>query len=401
MATNPRALRDSLIEAAPEVGHDAGRIRVVRAPGRVNLIGEHTDYNNGFVLPVAIDLGISIAFVPTAERCVDLRLAGSAERAVIDLDAPFAGDPDRPRWADYVGGMVASLRDAGASIGGFIGVLDADLPREAGLSSSAALEVAVAWALGGGAPPLADPMALAQAAQRGENEYVGVPCGLMDPFAVVFGVAGSAVLLDCQTLEHRAVALLPRAALVIVDSGIPRGLRTSAYAERRAQCEEAVAILFRSESGVAGLRNVSLRSASLDLVEANREELGDRLYRRARHVVTENARVLGTVAALERGNIAAAGQLLLASHASLRDDFEVSLAPIDRLVELTAGLPGVYGSRLTGGGFGGATISLVREDAVDEVIESIRHGYRTPAGDAPDVRRVVASAGAGLVELDP
>lgn len=395
LARDPGRLRDRLLELEPALGRDSAGIRIARAPGRVNLIGEHTDYNHGWVLPVAIDLGVTIAFVPTGDRRVELRLAATGERAIIELDARYEdGAGSRPRWADYVAGMAAALEAAGGRVEGFTGLLAADLPAGVGLSSSAALDVAVGWALGAGTSPLADPMDLARAAQRAENEFVGVPCGLMDPFAVVFGVAGSAVLLDCRSLEHRPVTLLPGTALVVADSGITRDLRTTGYGDRRAECEAAVAVLRRRDRRV-----VSLRDATLELIEAARDDLGDLRVRRARHVVTENARVLATVNALELGSPARVGELLLASHASLRDDFEVSLPPIDDLVDLAASVPGVFGSRLTGGGFGGATISLVEEAAVERLLTALQDGYRTPKGEPPTVRRVSSSSGAGAIEL--
>jgi galactokinase len=388
-------LRSTFLEQFPASGTGLDAIRVVRAPGRVNLIGEHTDYNQGLVLPVAIDLGIAIAMQPRPDRRVELLIASTGERTAVDLDAGMVhGEGGRPRWSDYLAGMAAALVDAGGEAHGFDGLLASDLPIGAGLSSSAALDVAFGWALAGGAPPLPDPMAVARAAQHAENDYVGVPCGLMDPFAVVFGVAGSAVLLDCRSLEHRPVSIPPGAALVIADSGIRRDLRTSRYGDRRAECGAAAAALGRLDPAVR-----SLRDATLDALDAARSALGETGYRRARHVVTENGRVLATVAAFEAGDVDAAGRLLLESHTSLRDDFEVSLPALDRLVDLAAGVPGVYGSRMTGGGFGGATISLVREDAVGPLTAELEARYRTPAGEPPVVRRVIPSGGAGIVAI--
>lgn len=375
------------------LGRGAGPalVRVVHAPGRVNVIGEHTDYNEGFVLPAAIDLGITVAFVPRSDRRVRLRVRGRRTRqAELELD----GRPERlGDWRDYVAGTGWALGEAGASLNGFDGLLASDLPSGAGLSSSAALELAVAWALSGGRPPLPDPMAVALAARRAENEIVDVPSGLMDPFAVACGVDGAALLLDCRSLEHRAVPIPPGAALVIADSGVPRGLRASAYAERRAQCERAVAALRRREPGLR-----SLRDATPGLLEAAAADLDGVELRRARHVVGEDERVLVTAAALEAGDLPAAGRQLLASHASLRDDFDVSSPALDRLVELAMTVPGAFGSRLTGAGFGGSTVTLVRDDAVDDLREALESGYRTPDGQPPLVRRVRPSTGAHAIE---
>jgi galactokinase len=280
---------------------------------------------------------------------------------------------------------------AGGRPGGFVGLLSGDLPIGQGLSSSAALELASAWALSGGQPPLQDRMVLARACQRAENEFVGVPCGILDQFAVAFGVRDAALLLDCRSLEHRPVRLPPGAAFLIAESGVMRELRGSGYEHRRRECEAATAGLAEIDRSVR-----SLRDATPELVEDARGRLDDRLLGRARHVVTENERVLATVQAFEADDLHAAGRAFLASHASLRDDFDVSVPAVDQLVEVAAALPGVHGARLTGGGFGGAIVLLADAEAADAVAEGIRAGYRTPYGAAPVVRRVRASEGAGL-----
>jgi galactokinase len=365
---------------------------MARAPGRVNLIGEHTDYNEGLVLPMAIDFETRIEFAPSDRRVVDLTLAANGERVLIDLDErarPSTGR--RGDWTDYVAGTAWAITAAGGRTRGLIGVLSGDLPIGQGLSSSAALELASAWALSGGAPPLPDPMAVARACQRAENEFVGVPCGILDQFAVTFGVRDAALLLDCRSLDHRVIALPHDAAILIAGSGVTRELRGSGYEMRRRECEAATAALRTIDSSVR-----SLRDATPALLETARDRLGDTLFRRARHVVTENARVASTARALEAGDLAAAGRAVLASHASLRDDFEVSVPELDRLVEVATAVPGVHGARLTGGGFGGAVIILADAAAAETVAAAIRAGYRTPAGEVPAVERVRASDGAGL-----
>jgi galactokinase len=393
LARDPRALREALVELDPVAAANPAAIRIVRAPGRVNLIGEHTDYNAGFVLPVAIDLGISIALVPTVDRRIGLTLASSGEHVDLELDAL---GPPRGTWVDYVAGTAWALQEAGATPTGFRGLLASDLPIGAGLSSSAALELAAAWALGGGQPPLADPVAVARAAQRAETDYVGVACGPMDQCASSLGLAGAALLLDCRSLEYRPVLLpMDEVSLVVCDSGVSRRLAASAYAERRAECGRAVAGLARLDPSV-----ISLRDASPELLERAQPTLDPVAHRRARHVISENFRVLEAAQALQARDLEAAGRLFSASHASLRDDFEVSTPELDRLVEVAVSTEGVLGARLTGAGFGGATVNLVRTGAVERLAEAIARAYRTPSGDPAAVRAVIPSAGCGLLDGD-
>jgi galactokinase len=366
--------------------------QIVRAPGRVNLIGEHTDYNGGLVLPMAIDLETRIEFSSTADRIVDVVRADTGERAVIDLDQRSTPETGRRGdWTDYVAGTAWALEQAGGKARGFVGLLRGNLPLGQGLSSSAAVELASAWALSAGVPPLSDRMAVALACQRAENEFVGVPCGILDQFAVAFGVRDAALLLDCRSLEHRPVALPAGASFLLAESGVMRELRGSGYEQRRRECEAAVAALAAIDPSVR-----SLRDATPGLVEQARDRLGERLLRRARHVVTENDRVLVAVRAFEADDLAAAGRAFLASHASLRDDFEISVPAVNRLVEVAAAVPGVHGARLTGGGFGGAVVVLAEAGAADAVAAAIRAGYATPAGHEPVVRQVRASDGAGI-----
>ena len=370
----------------PLAGAEPARIRVVHAPGRVNLIGEHTDYNDGFVLPAAIDLGITIAFVPTDDRRVEVTLAETGERAGFDLDAI---EPATGRWIDYVAGTGWALAEAGRATRGFRGLLGSDLPVGAGLSSSAALELVSAWALSGGDRPDTDTMNLAKIAQRAENEHVGVACGLMDQFAVAFGVADHALLLDCRSLEHRPVPIPAETSLVICDSGAPRALADSAYNARRAECARAVAVLRELDPSITALRDVTLV-----LLEAGRDRLSDSEYRRARHVVSEDQRVLETVAALSAGDLDAVGEAFAASHRSLRDDFEVSSPPLDALVGIATAVDGVIGSRLTGAGFGGCTINLVHDGAAPALRAAVQRDYPSATGLTPHVYEVRAADGA-------
>ena len=346
------ALVEQLLATEPGAAADPSSIRVVHAPGRVNLIGEHTDYNDGFVLPAAIDLGITIAFVPTDDRRVELTLAATGESVRIDLHTI---EPASGRWIDYVAGT--------------------------------------AWALSGGERPDTDTMRLAQLAQRAENEHVGVACGLMDQFAVAFGVADHALLLDCRSLAHGVVPIPEGIRLVICDSGAPRALADSAYNVRRAECARAVAALRTLDPSVHALRDVAP-----ELLEAGRDRLTDVEIWRARHVITENRRVLDTVEALAEGDLVAVGDALAASHRSLRDDFEVSSAPLDALVDIASAVDGVIGARLTGAGFGGCTINLVHEDAVAALRSAVASEYPQRTGLTATVYAVRTASGVGRLQ---
>jgi galactokinase len=353
----------------------------------VNLIGEHTDYNDGFVLPVAIDLGISIALVPANDGRVTLTLAATGETGAFDLGA--VGER-RGGWIDYVAGIAWALGEAGTGPRGFRGLLASDLPQGAGLSSSAAIEVVAAWALSGGDRPPLDPMRLVHVVQRSENGYIGLNNGIMDQFASIFGEPDRALLLDCRSLEHRSIPLpLDEIALVTCHSGSPRRLESSAYNERRAQCEAAVAAIAAFEPGVTALRDVT--PAMLDAV---RDRLEPVAARRAEHIVAENQRVLDAVDAFEAGDLAEVGRLFYASHASLRDLYEVSSPELDALVDIARATPGVVGARLTGAGFGGCTINVVQREAVDGFREAVMRDYPARTGLAPRVFVVEASEGA-------
>jgi galactokinase len=362
--------------------------RIVRAPGRVNLIGEHTDYNAGLVLPVAIGLETWIAFVPTDDRTVRLRTDDDGEPAAFELDAI---GPRRGSWIDYVAGTAWALEQAAVPTRGLLGVVAADLPREAGLSSSASLELAAAWALLGAAHALSC-LDLARACQQAENDYVGVQCGLMDQFAVACGQSGAAMLLDCRSLEYRPVPLPGDLALVVCHSGSRRRLGASAYNARREMCEQSVAAVAALRPEVRSLRD--LGPGDLEWLAGVVDE---EHFRASRHVITENARVEATVAALEAGDHDAIGRAFAESHASLRDDYEVSSAELDRLVEVATRTPGVVAARMTGAGFGGCTVNLVQPDAVDRLRQAVERDYRAATGLEPSVMVVEAVAGAGEV----
>lgn len=387
LARDPDALAALLVAVDPAVAARAGEVKVVHAPGRVNLIGEHTDYNLGFVLPVAIDLGIAIALLPTDDRRVELTLAATGETLGFSLDDL---GPKRGAWIDYVAATAWAMAERGLATRGFRGILASDLPQGSGLSSSAALELASELALSGGELPDTDRMTMARTAQRAENGYVGVNCGLMDQFASAFGEPRHALLLDCRSLEHRAIPMAdPDLALVACHSGSPRKLETSAYNERRSQCEQAAAEILGGTVGEATLRDVTPA-----MLEAARPTLEPVVAARAEHIVHENARVLAAVDAFERGDLAEVGRLFAASHASMRDLFEISSPELDALVEIANGVDGVIGARLTGAGFGGCTINLVRRAAVPALREAVLRDYPGRTGLTPRVFEVAASAGA-------
>ena len=385
-----RAALARLQPAASEAGAEA--IRVVRAPGRVNLIGEHTDYNDGLVLPVAIDLEIRLAILPTDDREVHLTLLADGDEAAFPLDAipPASG-----AWIDYPAGVAWSLQDAGLRIRGLRGVLASNLPVASGLSSSAAFELASAWALLD-PPDLAahgiDGMRLARLAQRAENEHVGVKSGLMDQFASSLGQARAAMLLDCRSFEYRAVPLpLEEHALVVCDSGSPRRLGSSEYNARRSQCERAVAVIAEREPRVRSLRDVDLA-----MLARHGDRLDEETRRRVVHVVRENARVIAAVDAFEAGDLETVGRLFAESHASLRDLYEVSSPELDALVEIATSIPGTA-ARMTGAGFGGCTVNLVPRDALDAFRAAIEEQYPARTGHEPRVLEVDPVEGAGVM----
>ncbi|MDO8615841.1 MAG: galactokinase [Dehalococcoidia bacterium] len=340
---------------------------IAEAPARVNLIGEHTDYNGGFVLPVAIDRTIAVA---AALRDDDLFRVRALDFGECD---EFRWDTVRRAqgWRNYPRGVAWALAEAGHHLRGADLAVTGDVPPGAGLSSSAALAVAAGGAVCALSGIDVPPRELALLCQRAENAFAGVQCGIMDQFASALGVAGHALLIDCRSLDVEPVAFFgPDVAIAVVDSRAPRRLADTAYNQRRQECSEAARLL-----GVA-----SLRDAGLEQLEANRERLPEPLGRRARHVISENRRVLDAVAALRRGDTATFGGLMYRSHESLRDDFEVSTPELDLLVELARATDGVLGSRLTGAGFGGCTVSLVRQTQLGEFRARILGEYGRQTG---------------------
>lgn len=368
-------------------------VAVFRAPGRVNLIGEHTDYNDGFVLPVAIDRDVLIVASPREDERVILHALHYGETAEFRLDRvePVPGDT----WVRYVKGVAAVLQQEGMHLRGMNGVIEGTVPIGAGLSSSAALEVATALTfctLGG---IDLQRVRLAQLCQRAENEYVGVQCGIMDQFISCLARPRSALFLDCRTLVYEHIPFeASDYALVIANTNRPRGLVDSAYNQRRQECEEGVRVIGHHVPGVRALRDVSV-----EVFEQYRTALPDKIGRRCEHVITENARVHQSVDALGRRDFARFGRLMNESHDSLRDRYEVSCRELDVMVDIARSSPGVVGSRMTGAGFGGCTISLVAIGQVSHLEQAIREEYPARTDLRPDVYVCHPAGGAEIVKV--
>jgi galactokinase len=371
---------------------------VSRAPGRVNLLGEHVDYNDGPVLPVALDRAVCLAAAPSGDDIVSL-IALDFDESVsfklteLDQKVDLQGQP-LPGWALYPAGVAWSLQTDGLPVSGMQAVYTSDVPIGAGLSSSAAVEIAfsVTWqALGDWET---DRMRLARLCQRADNQYVGIASGLMDQFASAHGQEGHALYFDTRSLMWEAIPLPPDISIVIADSGIRRALVDSEYNERRAACEKAVELLRQYKTDIQSLRDVSPRE-----FVAYSEFLPEVIRRRAEHVVKEIARVQSAVIALRLNEKASFGALMYSGHASLRDLYQVSTPELDTLVEIARGSPGCYGARLTGAGFGGCTVNLVDESQAMEFIRSLKEGYLRQVGLPAQVYLCRASAGASVVIL--
>ena len=342
--------------------------RVAVSPGRVNLIGEHTDYNDGFVLPMAIGRAAVVVFRPRADRVLrghSVAFDETKEIAIDSLAAPGGND-----WLSYVAGVLWAFASEGLPACGLDVVVDGDVPIGAGLSSSAALEMATARALCAAAGAPWDPVRMAKLGQKAENRYVGMNCGIMDQFASAVCREGHALLLDCRSLETRPVPVPPGAAVVVMDTGARRALAGSAYNDRRAACERVVAEIARTAPGVRALRDVTVGQ-----LEAARPRLDPTDFKRASHVVPENQRPVETADALQAGDLARAGRLMNDSHSSLRDLYEVSCEELDLVTEIARRQPSCFGARMTGAGFGGCAVALVKADAVGAFCETVLSAY--------------------------
>lgn len=359
---------------------------LAQAPGRINLIGEHTDYNDGFVLPVAINHYTWVAASPRDDALIcatALDFHGERDRFVLDAQPPHHAEGG---WRNYLRGALAQLHSELVLPGGLDLVVAGDIPQGAGLSSSASLVLSLLHAARAahGLKAL-EPGRMAKLAQQAEVEFVGCKCGIMDQLASACGAADHALMIDCRSGLSLRVPLPPGLALLAVNSGISRKLVDSAYNDRRQDCEAAAKLL-----GVAALRD-----ADIQALESARTRMPDLVYRRARHIVTENARVQAFAAALERGDLQRLGSLMAESHQSMRDDFEITVPAIDRLAELLRAAIGPDGgARMTGGGFGGCVVAVLRESLVPHVLDSVRRDYRTPGGELAQVYHLHAVDGA-------
>lgn len=338
--------------------------RVFHAPGRVNLIGEHTDYNDGFVLPAAIDFHTVVAAAPRTDTLVEVLALDMDDIDTFDLTAPITPSAGH-QWANYVRGMAKVLLQEGHPLSGMSLAIAGNIPTGAGLSSSASLEMALGYAFLQLSDQPIDGVSLALAGQNAENNFVGVQCGIMDQFISALGQKDHALLLDCRTLEYSAVPIPTDTAIVIVDSGVKRGLVDSEYNTRRNQCAAAAEFF-----GVPALRDVTMETFT-----ARQTDLPPVLRRRARHVISENERTIAAAEALKTNDLHRFGQLLNESHRSMRDDFEITTPEIDTLVDIMQSVEGVYGARMTGGGFGGCCVALAPNAVVPELTATIEAIY--------------------------
>jgi len=366
---------------------------VIRAPGRVNLIGEHTDYNDGFVLPMAIDRAIWIALRPLPGETVRVYSHDFGDTQTFSFD-----EVEKPRedfassgWIEYLKGVAWVLRDAGHKLQAWEGVLVGDVPVGAGLSSSAALEMATMRAFAALGDWPWDVPAMALLGQRAENQWVGVNCGIMDQMISAAGQKDHALLLDCRSMQTELVPLPPETAVIVLDTTTRRGLVDSAYNERRRQCEEAA-----EHFAVKALRDISTSQ-----LRAESGKLDALTEQRARHVISENERTLQAVAAMRAGDAHTLGGLMDASHVSLRDDFEVSSPALDAMVACAHQAPGCYGARMTGAGFGGCAVALVEAQQVDSFSQQVASTYQVETGHQAQIYACMATDGAAIVNRAP
>lgn len=383
---------EKIAEPAPDliekfVRHYGAQPCVVQAPGRVNLIGEHTDYNDGFVLPAAIQFQTSVAFAPRTDGKLVLYSENYAEQVEFSLEHLPA--KARKHWSDYVVGVAQKLLERGTRLRGANLLISGDVPQGAGLSSSASLEVAVCRALLEINSAPMEGAEMARLCQRAENEFVGARCGIMDQFVSVHGKKDHALLLDCRTLAYRHQPLPEEVRLVICNTMVRHSVAGGQYNQRRKECEAGAHFFGEKKAGVRALRDVSLE----DFMR-HEAELPEIVRRRCRHVITENARVAEAADALARHDLDYFGRLMRESHVSLRDDFQVSCEELDLMVELAGKIEGVFGARMTGGGFGGCTINLVKSDRVEAFRAFVGNGYERATGKPPEI--YVCTAGDGV-----
>jgi galactokinase len=367
-----------------------GPYRLFAAPGRINLIGEHTDYNEGFVLPASIDRRIYLAIGPRSDTKVELLAVDLGERAAFDLSQEQA---EIPHWARYPFGVVKEFQKKGMYPGGFNAAFGGDIPTGAGLSSSAAIECAFAVALNTIFELGADKMTLARVGQSAEHNYAGVRCGIMDQFASLFGMKHHVMQLDCRSMDHSYFPLyLAGYELVLTDTQVKHSLASSAYNERRRQCETGVEVVRQKFPGIKSLRDINA-----EILQSFRQTMDKTVFRRCSYVIEENERVMQTCKALANGDLELVGQLLYLSHQGLRDQYEVSCAELDLLVETAGKIKGVQGSRMMGGGFGGCTISLVKSGEIMQFRQAMAKAFEKAFGRQPVFYEVNTGEGAGEI----
>ena len=366
--------------------------RVYRAPGRVNLIGEHTDYNEGYVMPVALGFYCWVAISPRDDQKLVIGSDGFSDTAEVELDSTEIHP--RKTWSDYPVGVALELKRAGVPLRGANLLIHGEVPMGAGLSSSAAIEVATALALAEQSGHTPDRVQLALLCQKAENEFVGARCGIMDQFISLHGRKNHALLLDCRVLDFELVAIPECVRLVICNTMVKHEHASSGYNQRRAECEEAVQRLAKVLPGIRSLRDVTL-----DQLELHRGTLSEVLYKRALHVIMENARVLDAAEALRAEDLERFGKRMAESHRSLQDLYEVSCAELDLMVEQANRQEGVYGARMTGGGFGGSTITLVKSRFANPFAEKVARGYEKETGIVPQIYICAPADGAAPIAL--
>lgn len=381
---------DNLIENQFKHHFGHAPTNIYSAPGRVNLIGEHTDYNDGFVLPAAINFRTWIAASHRGDRIVEAIALDETDaydaptQTRFSLDQELTKDPNA-RWSDYLRGMVNELLNAGFNLSGVNLVITGNVPRGAGLSSSAALENVIALALTNMANEKIDGVTAARLGQAAENNYVGCQCGIMDQMVSAKGKAGSALLLDCRSLETRLVPIPEECALIVVNSNVKRGLVDSEYNTRRQQCEAAANFF-----GINALRDLDIKT-----LEEQQHLMDEIVFKRAKHIVTENSRTLAAAIALDNNHLASLSKLMFSSHESMKNDFEITVPEIDTLVDIIRQvIRNLGGVRMTGGGFGGCVIAIVPKDLQNQVIEAVQQKYTAKTGLIADIFLCHASDGA-------
>jgi len=357
---------------------------IVRAPGRVNIIGEHTDYNAGFVLPFSVDRTLMIALQPRTDDTILLYSASYPDPVKFSLNTIAHGDG----WTDYVHGMAWVLKDLGYSLKGWEGVLMSDIPIASGLSSSAAIELATAKAFWVLSDWEWDARKMAHAAQKMENDWLNLKSGIMDQMICACGKENYALLIDCRSMETQLVPFLDDAEIVVMDTGMRRGLVASPYNERVEQCQKAAKLLDVD----------SLREADLEKLTAEASAMPPLIFRRAKHVISENQRVMQSIEALKAGNPIDVGKLLDESHTSLRDDYEVSCRELDTIVEIARQQPGCFGARMTGAGFGGCAIALVDKNEISPFIHRVTAAYDERTGLSSNLFVCKSAEGAGVID---